>query len=294
VASQVKAKVLLVANGGLGSSFDELELNRLAYQHHNVEVIGVVLNKCKPSKIPMLKDYFSRVLKERWNVPLLGVIPQDSFLTQSTLIDLVKHLDAEQVAGEKYGDQHYDTHSVTMVATNLTRFLERLQINFDTNQHGTKSPLILSHVTRNDIILGYLSHWQKCKSLGIEWTGALVLASGSNPNAPSGRETLQAHVLSTIVAMDVPVLLVKGSNTFQISKCQNYDSLNHVPVVLFCLHILICCARFISTVQKMDDFTPKMHADDTKRVQLACEHVSDHVDFEQLARLLDTEALDNA
>jgi hypothetical protein len=41
----------------------------------------------------------------------------------------------------------------------------------------------------------------------------------------------------------------------------------------------------------MDDFTPKMHADDTKRVRLACEHVSDHVDFEHLSRLLETERL---
>jgi len=254
VASQLKAKVLLVANGGLGSSFDELELNRLAYQNYNVEVIGVVLNKCKPSKIPMLQDYFGRVLKERWNVPLLGIIPQDSFLTQSTLIDLVKHLKAEQVAGEKYGDQHYDTHNVTMVATNLTRFLERLQINFDTNQHGTKSPLILSHVTRNDIILGYLSHWQKCKALGIEWTGALVLASGSDKNARGGKETLQAHVLTTIIAMDVPVLLVKGSNTFQISKsaCHSMYSVSmyqHCFIIIssvdsfFCLVFLPCSAK---------------------------------------------------
>ena len=218
VASQLKCKVLLVANGGLGSSFDELEMNRLAYQHYGVDIIGVVLNKCTPSKIPMLQDYFSRLLRDRWNVPLLGIIPQQPFLTQSTLKDLKKHLDAEQVAGEKYGDQHYDTHSVTMVATNLTRFLERLEINAANHQDDTKSPLILSHVTRNDIILGYLSHWQKCKALGQEWRGALVLASGSNPNAPSGIETLQPHVLSTILAMDVPVLLVKGRNTFQISK----------------------------------------------------------------------------
>lgn len=234
VAAQVNAKVLLVASGGLGSSFDELELNRLAFQHHGIEVIGVVLNKCMPSKIPMLKDYFGRILRDRWNVPLLGIIPQQPFLTYSTLHDLKKHLDAEQVAGEQYHDQHYDTHTVTMVATNLTRFLERLQINFDKNQDDTKSPLILSHVTRNDIILGYLSHWQKCKALGREWTGALVLASGSNPNGPSGLETLQAHVLSTIVAMDCPVLLVKGKNTFQISKCDN------VNVMCFFDGIYIC------------------------------------------------------
>jgi BioD-like phosphotransacetylase family protein len=45
------------------------------------------------------------------------------------------------------------------------------------------------------------------------------------------------------------------------------------------------------TVQKMDDFTPKMHADDTKRVEMACSHVSDHVDFEMLAKLLETDSL---
>lgn len=44
-----------------------------------------------------------------------------------------------------------------------------------------------------------------------------------------------------------------------------------------------------SAVQAMDDFTPKMHSEDTKRVETACQHVSDHVDFEQLARLLEAE-----
>ena len=46
-----------------------------------------------------------------------------------------------------------------------------------------------------------------------------------------------------------------------------------------------------SKVQKMDDFTPKMHAEDTKRVGLACEHVSNHVDFEHLSRLLNTDSI---
>lgn len=110
------------------------------------------------------------------------------------------------------------------------------------------SPLILSHVSRNDVILGYLSHWQKCKDTGQEWTGALVLAAGSS--RVGLEQEIQSHILDTIKAMDVPVLLV-SINTFQV-------------------------------MQKLDDFTPKLHYEDIDRVRVACEHVSSHIDFEIL------------
>jgi hypothetical protein len=32
--------MVLVANGGLGSAFDELELNRILCQHYNVRIAG--------------------------------------------------------------------------------------------------------------------------------------------------------------------------------------------------------------------------------------------------------------
>lgn len=117
VAKELGAKVILIGKGGLGSAFDELELNRSMFANHGVEIAGVVLNKCNPAKIPMLKDYFSRLLADRWgDVPLLGLVPDNRFLTQSTLADLKKHLKAELLAGEQYRDVHYDNQSVMMVS----------------------------------------------------------------------------------------------------------------------------------------------------------------------------------
>lgn len=116
VASELKAKVVLVGVGGLGSSFDELELNRIAFEKYGVEVAGVILNKCEPSKIPMLREYFTKLLESRWGgIPLLGLIPLNPFLKQSNLTDLRNYLNAVQLGGTQYNDTHYDPKSCMMV-----------------------------------------------------------------------------------------------------------------------------------------------------------------------------------
>lgn len=71
--------MLLIANGGLGSAFDELELNRLMCKEFDVKIRGVIINKVQPDKLQMIQEYMTKLLK-RWNVPLLGVIPDQPFL----------------------------------------------------------------------------------------------------------------------------------------------------------------------------------------------------------------------
>ncbi len=105
--------------------------------------------------------------------------------------------------------------------------------------------MILTHITRNDIILGYLSHWQKCQLRSSNWKGLLIVAAGT-----SGSErSLHHHVLDTIQAMDVPVL-VAHLTTYEI-------------------------------MQKFEDFTPKLNFNDVNRVSVACEHVCQHIDFKE-------------
>jgi dethiobiotin synthetase len=55
VASLVGADMVLVANGGLGSAFDELELNRVLCQHFHVRIAGVIINKVIPDKYESTK-----------------------------------------------------------------------------------------------------------------------------------------------------------------------------------------------------------------------------------------------
>lgn len=55
VASLIGADMVLVANGGLGSAFDELELNRVLCQHFHVRIAGVIINKVIPDKYESIK-----------------------------------------------------------------------------------------------------------------------------------------------------------------------------------------------------------------------------------------------
>ncbi len=75
-----------------------------------------MLNKCEPSKIPMLRDYFTRLLKSRWgDVSLLGLIPLNPFLKQSNLADLRNYLDAVQLGGTSCNNVHYNPKACIMV-----------------------------------------------------------------------------------------------------------------------------------------------------------------------------------
>ncbi|CAN0009084.1 unnamed protein product [Ectocarpus fasciculatus] len=51
VAKALNADMILVANGGLGSAYDELELNRGICEKYGIKVRGVVLNKVTSNKL---------------------------------------------------------------------------------------------------------------------------------------------------------------------------------------------------------------------------------------------------
>ena len=127
VAKLLGADVLLVCNGGLGSAFDELEMNRALCNEHGVRVRGVLLNKVRHDKVDMVRDYMGRVLKERWGVPLVGVVPDLPFLSKASLADIEELLGAQLVAGHKYRNLHYGYHNVDMVTTSLRRHARTAQ-----------------------------------------------------------------------------------------------------------------------------------------------------------------------
>lgn len=117
--------VVCVALGGLGSSFDQLAMNRELLVQHNVRLRGVILNKVNPKKMDMIQvccvrcsgqerweeeltagdvtircaqDYFSRALK-RWDIPLVGCIPELKDLACPTMADYSKLLKADLISG---------------------------------------------------------------------------------------------------------------------------------------------------------------------------------------------------
>ncbi|KAG5178677.1 AAA domain-containing protein [Tribonema minus] len=235
VAKTLNAEMILVANGGLGSAFDELELNRCMCKEYGVKISGVILNKVVPDKVEMVQEYFTKLLK-RWDIPLLGVVPDEPYLGRPSLMDLEKIFKTKLLAGERCRKRpHYNTKDTLMVATGLKLFVDKLGAL-------REAPLIVTHVTRNDIILGFLAHAQRLQQEGHDFNGALVLTGRQDP--------VIAYIMEMLSAQDLPVLLSKES-TF-------------------------------NTMDMIRSYTPKLHKDDQVRLELAVSHYEPYIDFDTL------------
>jgi BioD-like phosphotransacetylase family protein len=84
VARIVHSKVILVTPAGIGRPIDEAAVNKALFDKENVEVIGVIMNKVIPEKLESITDTARRGF-ERLGLELLGVIPRENMLEQSTL-----------------------------------------------------------------------------------------------------------------------------------------------------------------------------------------------------------------
>jgi BioD-like N-terminal domain of phosphotransacetylase len=194
VAAMLGADVVLVANGGLGSAFDELELNRVICQHYGVNIAGVVINKVLPEKYQQTKHYMSKVLHDTWGVPLLGCVPDRPFLGCPALMDLETIFGTKLINGEKHRFRHYNMTDINLVTTSLTRFLENLR-------NKPSRTLYVCHVTRDDLILGFMAEYQRRTSTSNKSKESLfeaaLLVCGRG-----GKYELSEEVKDMIMGMD--------------------------------------------------------------------------------------------
>jgi len=240
VAGFVGASMILIANGGLGSSFDQLELNRVLCESHNVKVAGVIINKVLPEKYEQTKDYMSRALQKK-GIPLLGCIPDNKYLGSPALADLERLFQTKLINGEKHRFRHYSIRDFNLVTTSMTHFLSNLRNN-------PSRTLYLCHVTRDDIIIGFIGEFLRRKRLkdSEPFEGALIVC---------GREG-------------------KYSLSTQIRElCTSQD--DDVPV-LYCPHTTEYA------IESMKSMTPKLNIYDKERVKAAINHYEKYIDYELL------------
>jgi phosphate acetyltransferase len=110
VASWLGAKMVLVANGGLGNTFDELALNKALCDREGVDVCGVIVNKVQPDKLDQTREYIQKALDMHWgqdDVPLVGVIPDRPFLGCPALADFERLFQTQLLTGRQHLLRHY-------------------------------------------------------------------------------------------------------------------------------------------------------------------------------------------
>ena len=248
VASWLDAKMVLVANGGLGNTFDELTLNKVLCDKEGVDIAGVIINKVQPDKLEQTQEYIQKAMDLHWgNVPLLGCVPDRPFLGCPALSDLERLFGTQLITGKKHRLRHYQVQDLNLVATSRQVFLNALKNN-------PSRTLYVSHASRTDILLGFLQdhptkNISNAADDGAHQAALVVTGSDEYP--------LSDQVLDWIGQMSP-------------------DEAAAAPPVIMAPH---------PTHKVMDMIhrhTPKLNYEDAQRANKAIEHYEPYIDFDLL------------
>jgi BioD-like phosphotransacetylase family protein len=99
VAAMLGSKVIIVSEGGIGRSIDEIMLNKALFDLKKVEVLGVIINKVLPAKYDRIKKILSQGLANK-GIRVLGVIPMDPILKAPTVEQIMSRLNLKLLTGK--------------------------------------------------------------------------------------------------------------------------------------------------------------------------------------------------
>jgi len=185
VAAALNLDMIIIADGGLGSSFDELALNVAMCEHYDVKVRGVILNRVLKEKREMILEYFPKALK-RWNIPLIGCIPYDPFLSKPTVKDYERLFNTTLFSGAQHQYRHFNT--VRLFAGSLQAYLREMEPN----------QMIITPASREDIIKATLDkHIEVAEQDGSDYEGGMIL---------TGRHSPSPEIQKQIKEIDLPIL----------------------------------------------------------------------------------------
>ncbi|WP_232826548.1 AAA family ATPase [Lewinella sp. IMCC34183] len=89
VAQLLDAPVVMIVEGGIGSTIDKLNMNLAMFRERRVPVRGVIVNKTLPAKLEKVRHYVSKYL-EKTGIPLLGVLPFEKILS-NPIMSSIRH-----------------------------------------------------------------------------------------------------------------------------------------------------------------------------------------------------------
>ncbi len=105
VARMLDLGVIMIVEGGIGSTIDLLNTCTALFREQKVPVLGVIINKVNPEKMDKVRYYVSKKLREMDLVPL-GFVPYDKSMAFPTIRGVVDQIRGKVTFNE---DQVYNT-----------------------------------------------------------------------------------------------------------------------------------------------------------------------------------------
>jgi BioD-like phosphotransacetylase family protein len=213
VAKILDAKVILVCPGGIGRPVDEVALNQALFDREGVEIIGAILNKVEPDKLPQVAHYAGLGL-ERLGVPLLGVLPVQKMLSAPNLLQVV----------EEIGGRWLNAH-----ATGANERILRVVVGAMTAKgiidHLQPGNLLITPGDRDDVILAAIS---ATSISGTKAIAGIILTNDILPH-PKLLELLAQTDLPVIAAREDAYSITSKIHNMTV-KTQPQDS-DKIPVI---------------------------------------------------------------
>lgn len=187
----------IIVESGESKSMTEFKDNLLStydlFEENDIKVLAVIANKVRPENMEWVQDELYHQLPKK---VVVAAIPRIDFLSNPTIKEVIKALDAEVLFGD--GDDLNMQISQNMVgAMRLRNFLPRLKEN----------TLIVTPGDRSDLILGAL---QANLSMNYPTISGIVLSGGLKPDPP---------IIDLIEGLTrkIPILSVAG-DTYQVTN----------------------------------------------------------------------------
>lgn len=169
VAKQLQAKAVIVSGGGIGSSIDEICLNKSPFEQAGVEVLGAIVNKVLPEKYERVSKAVRQGL-ENAGVRCLGVLPFEAQLTLPTVHQLMQELGVKVLCGEEgLGTRIRNVIVAAMAPQNAITYIRN-------------SALVITPGDRIDNILVAISAHTVGKEANEDKVSAILLTGGFIPH----------------------------------------------------------------------------------------------------------------
>jgi phosphate acetyltransferase len=213
VAKELNSNMVIVSNAGLGSSFDEIMLNLALCEKEKIQVKGIILNKVLESKKEMILDYYPKALK-RLNIPLLGVISYNKFLSLPCMNDFCLLFDTTLFSGSQNPTLHFAHAEIADTPLKLYR-----------HDNSIYNELIITAATREDIIVATLAkYWNDKKEIDTNNLHPGLILTGKTPPR---KQLIEKIKKTEIPALYTPMSSFKAMEQIAqfIAKIQVEDTL---------------------------------------------------------------------
>ena len=200
IARLLDSHVLIVSEGGVGSTIDRLTLNYSLFKSHGCSVLGVIINKVIEEKLEKTKALLKKGIKRQTNLQIFGFLPYKPILLEPTLLVVKKTLKLEVInEGDKFiSSPVWDEQIEKVVIATMEPHVLMEEVT------GTNDNiLIVTSSDRSDIILAALTLYHSGASNLI----GVLLTGGALPDS----------IMKVIEKTNLPIMLAQG-NIYSIAS----------------------------------------------------------------------------